>query len=330
MVVDLINIIQLKRLLIILTFSSLFLICKPVYGAENKYCMAITTATVYNSPNYNDVSFDCISPYEAFYVDKDCGEFYHVISSYDYYVAKSDVLTGDALINWLDESNFFKEEVQVVVDSAKLRKKGFRGIFEEVPKYSLFEVLDVDKYNYLVMYEETECYIAKDDVHLVYRIPEHKFNGSYEELCTSLKELQDAIDKMINDIKYKDAVSNQRSEIIKEALKYVGNPYVWGGTNPNTGADCSGFVGYVYKQFGYNLPRTSYTQCNVGYEINSASDLKPGDLVFYYRNSKGRVGHVAMYIGNGKQVEAKGVKYGICVTDFNWDKVYVARNILGD
>ena len=76
------------------------------------------------------------------------------------------------------------------------------------------------------------------------------------------------------------------------AQRFVGNPYVWGGTDLNRGADCSGFIGSIYRSFGYKLPRSSSELRSAGRKV-SYSQKQPGDIICYN-------GHVAMYIGNGK------------------------------
>lgn len=94
--------------------------------------------------------------------------------------------------------------------------------------------------------------------------------------------------------------SSERQKLVKYALKYVGNKYVFGGNSLTNGIDCSGFTQQIYGHFGYSLPRTSSEQRKSGTEI-SAKDMKPGDLICYY-------GHVAIYIGNGKIVHASNRK----------------------
>ena len=95
-------------------------------------------------------------------------------------------------------------------------------------------------------------------------------------------------------------------EIASYACRYVGNPYVAGGTSLTDGADCSGFTYAVYKAFGYNIPRTSTAQRSVGRGVTYA-EAQPGDIICY-------AGHVALYIGNGQIVHAStpstGIKYG--------------------
>lgn len=97
------------------------------------------------------------------------------------------------------------------------------------------------------------------------------------------------------------------SAVVQYALNFVGNPYVWGGKDPNTGADCSGFTSYVYGHFGISIPSYSYAQRSVGQEV-SYENAQPGDLICY-------AGHVAIYMGNGQIVHAKGTAYGIVAYD---------------
>lgn len=118
-----------------------------------------------------------------------------------------------------------------------------------------------------------------------------------------------------------------RSKVVNYALKFVGGRYVWGGTNPNTGADCSGFVQYVLRNAaGVSLPRTSREQAKVGRAIKS-SEMKPGDLIFY-ANSKGTVNHVAMYIGNGQIVHAASRKSGIKISTWNYRSPKTIRRMI--
>ena len=105
------------------------------------------------------------------------------------------------------------------------------------------------------------------------------------------------------------------------AQRFVGNPYVWGGTNLNSGADCSGFVGGVYRSFGYKLPRTSSDLRKAGRKV-SYKNKQPGDLICYS-------GHVAMYIGNGKIVHASTRKTGIKISPrADYRKVVAVRRIV--
>lgn len=94
------------------------------------------------------------------------------------------------------------------------------------------------------------------------------------------------------------ADSSLASLIIDEAMKYLGVPYVWGGTTPD-GFDCSGLVQYVYGKYGVSLPRVSQDQQYAGTRI-SVSNIVPGDLIFWGEPAW----HVAIYIGNGQYIHA--------------------------
>ena len=88
-------------------------------------------------------------------------------------------------------------------------------------------------------------------------------------------------------------------QAVESAKKYLGVPYVWGGTDPNVGMDCSAFTQRAYKDLGIDIPRSSYAQANVGTPVASINDAKPGDLLIY-----GNGEHVTMYIGNGQVIHA--------------------------
>ncbi|MGR6967596.1 transglycosylase SLT domain-containing protein [Geodermatophilus sp. URMC 61] len=93
--------------------------------------------------------------------------------------------------------------------------------------------------------------------------------------------------------------------VVAEARRYLGVPYLWGGTDPAKGLDCSGFTKLVYGNLGIDLPRTSSQQATAGTAVASLADTRPGDLVFF-DHSPGRPGidHVGIYVGDGKMIAA--------------------------
>ncbi|MDD4111465.1 MAG: C40 family peptidase [Herbinix sp.] len=121
--------------------------------------------------------------------------------------------------------------------------------------------------------------------------------------------------------------SSSGKEIANYAQKFVGNRYVWGGTSLTKGADCSGFVYTIYKQYGYKLDRVSRDQARTAGRKVNLSDRQPGDLIFY-TNSSGTVNHVAMYIGNDKIVHAASTRQGIIISQYNYRKVYCVRRVV--
>lgn len=93
-------------------------------------------------------------------------------------------------------------------------------------------------------------------------------------------------------------------ELVSYALQFVGNPYKWGGNSLTNGCDCSGFVNLIYRHFGFtNVPRQSQAFKSYGQPV-AFDNIKAGDIVVY-------PGHVAIYIGNGKIVEAQSTRAGI-------------------
>jgi len=91
--------------------------------------------------------------------------------------------------------------------------------------------------------------------------------------------------------------------VLQKALALLGTPYRWGGTDPDKGFDCSGLVGYVFRNaLGIELPRVSRDMAKNGELITDRAKLAAGDLVFFGR--KGRVNHVGIYVGDGRFVHA--------------------------
>lgn len=104
------------------------------------------------------------------------------------------------------------------------------------------------------------------------------------------------------------------------ALQFKGNPYVWGGTSLTNGADCSGFVMSVYKNFGVNLPHSSTADRSVGSAVGSLAEAQPGDLICYS-------GHVGLYIGGNQIVHASTSKTGIIVSRADYRNILAIRRI---
>lgn len=115
--------------------------------------------------------------------------------------------------------------------------------------------------------------------------------------------------------------------VVGIAMRYLGVPYVWGGDNPSTGFDCSGFVMYVYAQVGVSLPHYTGAQWSYGVPV-SKSDLQPGDLVFF-----DGLGHDGIYIGGGQFIHAPQTGDVVKISNLNegwYAATYVgARRITG-
>lgn len=88
--------------------------------------------------------------------------------------------------------------------------------------------------------------------------------------------------------------------VVEDAKRYLGVPYVWGGTDPKTGLDCSGLVQQVYQDLGIDLPRVSRDQARAGRPVASVADARPGDVVAF----GSPVDHVGIYVGDGTMIAA--------------------------
>ncbi|TVU59705.1 NlpC/P60 family protein [Paenarthrobacter nitroguajacolicus] len=102
--------------------------------------------------------------------------------------------------------------------------------------------------------------------------------------------------------------------VVAAAKKYIGVPYVWGGTNPAVGMDCSGFVQRVFKDLGVELPRVVSDQMQKGTPVASLAEAKPGDLLVSYGGE-----HISIYLGNGKAIDAPVPGQTIQIRDA-WEK----------
>lgn len=110
--------------------------------------------------------------------------------------------------------------------------------------------------------------------------------------------------------------------VVNFALQFVGNPYAYGGTSLTNGADCSGFVMSVYRNFGVSLPHSSSALASVGQNVGTnLANAQPGDLICYS-------GHVGIYIGGGQIVHASTERSGIKVSGAGYKAIRSIRRII--
>ena len=104
--------------------------------------------------------------------------------------------------------------------------------------------------------------------------------------------------------------------VIDIAKQWIGTPYVYGGNEPGKGLDCSGLVQQAFKRIGIDLPRVTYDQVKEGTEVKGIENAKPGDLIFTVGDIGRRVnGHVGIYLGDGKWIEAPYTGANVRITD---------------
>ena len=120
---------------------------------------------------------------------------------------------------------------------------------------------------------------------------------------------------------YANPTGSSGADVVQFAKQFVGNPYVYGGTSLTNGADCSGFVMSVYKNFGVSLPHSSAADRSVGAAVNGLENAQPGDIICYS-------GHVGIYAGDGQIVHASTSRTGIIVSSATYRSSLSIRRIL--
>ena len=153
-------------------------------------------------------------------------------------------------------------------------------------------------------------------------------------LASNVNSSQAAVNTTLNQIaeirKAAPRISTSRgattissNNVIAYATNFLGTRYLWGGTSPSTGFDCSGFTQYVYAHFGISLGRTTYDQINNGVGV-ARGDLQPGDLVFFGTNGPT---HMGMYVGNGTYIHAPHTGDVIKISSVDRSDYITARRV---
>ena len=159
----------------------------------------------------------------------------------------------------------------------------------------------------------------------------YSFLITFFMLCTvygwSQQTIGDSIPRY--DSTYRKVPNDKAASIISYAKTFLGVPYRYGGTTPS-GFDCSGFINYVFRNFGFSLVRTSYGLAELG-ETISLSDIQPGDLMFFKGSNvhSSSVGHVALVIevANGDIRFIHSAGSSVRIDSFRKSKYYIQRYV---
>ena len=180
---------------------------------------------------------------------------------------------------------------------------------------------------YKVIYKEKICYIRSDYLTLTEFPYENRDSENTPKFFRRGVSTGTAPSAAALNGSSASAVPEQTAvtgnQILKEAQKYLGCPYVAGGASPS-GFDCSGFVYYVLKQVGLSPYRTPASQFNQGTSV-AKSQLQPGDLVFFSNTSGRTITHVGIYAGNGQFIHAPNSRSVVSYSDLTtgyWSATY--------
>ena len=193
-------------------------------------------------------------------------------------------------------------------DGAKITKKSFDVEWEPTSKAVSYRVIIKDS--------DAEAVLLKDVKNTSIKVSNTALvNGDYSVIVGAVLPDGSEIYSLPVDFTYNYKTSNATVKpsknykadsaaaqaILDTAKKYLGTPYVWGGTTPS-GFDCSGFAQYVYGKCGYNITRTTYTQWDNDGVVVSRDELVPGDLIYFGYNDAPN--HVGIYVGDGMMIHS--------------------------
>ena len=231
------------------------------------------------------------------------------------------------------ESKSLNKKAYVKHSSVNLRKEPSTDatVVEKLKLNTEVTIIEeVDSIWYKVKVGDKEGYISQD----LLSSEKQKEDSTSRDGDTSSRETDNNKNTTTTENKKEETKTSTSSnsktkgeEIVAYAKQYLGYSYVYGGSSPKTGFDCSGFTSYVYKHFGYTISRSASGQASDGVKVEK-KDLQPGDLVIYKNNALTKIGHVGIYIGDNKMIHASEPGVGVIITDIdakshNYPKRYV-------
>ncbi len=208
--------------------------------------------------------------------------------------------------------------VKVVGESAVIHTDTVNGeLLMEAEMDDSFPLMEETEDGWLkVQVGDEEGYLSCKEAVELETAGDEEMAAAAETAAASLKEARTG-----------ETAANRRQQVVDYAMQYLGCSYRYGGSNPLTGVDCSGFTSFVMLNgAGVSLPRTSGGQAGAGIAI-TAAQMQPGDLICY--GSGNSINHVGMYVGNGQIIHASTERTGVKLSPWNYRTPARIVNVLG-
>ena len=255
------------------------------------------------------------------------------------YIKAEYFLSGEDAAAVMEE--YVIQHAQITVDRLNVRKEATTnskriGYLEEQESVRVLE--DLGDWLHIEYTDTTSGYIAKEytllkESYLYATTAEEEATQKalYRERSSRVQTTEAAKPESTTKIVFPTTSysSNEelRKAIIENAMQYVGNKYVHGGSSLETGTDCSGFTMLIYAQYGYSLSRTPSGQLSSARRNIDYSEIQPGDIICYTQNGT-KCSHVAIYIGDGQIVHAANPRKGVCIGKADYGTIIGIKNVI--
>ena len=340
-----------KLIVVILTISMLTGICLPAQATELKTGIGVVTASSLRlraKPNTESEILGTASSGDNVVIIREVGDFYlvnfnlqigYMHKDYVEFNSKKNVKLGYAMF-----------------DTASNVRQGpttESGLVAQAPKDETCFIIGFNESWYKVSFNGQIGYVRSDLLTLLEtpynnagsRGNTYKENAKTETKSESTTETKSEEKKESSSESKSESSGSSSSgsssdsgsssgssvgeKLVSTARQYLGYRYVYGGSSPSTGFDCSGLVYYVAKQCGYSIGRTCTAQLSAGTQISRAN-LQPGDIVIFERTytTSSRATHAGIYIGNGQFIHAANSRSGVVISSLDTD-YYSSRLICG-
>lgn len=272
--------------------------------------------------NIADVSYTKNTMYEALEMGE--GIVKVIIDGKDYYVDENDVY-----VFYIQSQTSKACSIASRNSEYDLSAIGVKNNVYRVKKVNLLTGTNVDIY---IDADDAELAVDFDEAEAVeVQESESENNDDSEEIEKGInfisKETKSKY-KSKYEYEYDNGSTDERNEIINYALSFLGNPYLYGGTDLYNGIDCSAFCQKILKNFGKKIGRCTSDQVSESYgSVINPDELQPGDLIYYTKNGRTPY-HVVMYLGGDKCVNASCRRWGICISTVEKDRILMMKNYI--